>query len=167
MRCTSLNVLWVIEELPEGGNGGQHTRRLLSGEERPYGTGLYEMAVQLVLKGRHPAAHHLHHLGGQVLAQQGVGPAQDEVIHYGRKLSGAFLPQFLLRIGGVRLSPSKHGRLKVPSELRRGSQNPGIAEIDHRVKLLQLILHGRAGKQHPASTGQRVQGLVCEGLIIF
>ena len=74
-----VNQLWVVEQLAQGGDGGQHARRLLRRKQAAGGLGLEDVAVQGQLKGGHAAAHNLHHLqcllcgaGAVCLRQVGV-----------------------------------------------------------------------------------------------
>ena len=52
-------------------------------------------------------------------------------------------------------------------ELGAGAQQPRVGEVHHGVELVQVVLDGRAGEQDAAAAGQRVQGLVGQGLVVL
>ena len=103
------------------------------------------MSVNHLLQRRELAAHDFHHLGGQVLGEDGVRASEDEFIDEFGELPVALLRERQLLLRGVRLAPVEDRLFKLFVKLATGSQQTGIAEVDHAVELVQVVLHGRAG----------------------
>src|SRR5436305_1304671 len=70
-----------------------------------------------------------------MLAEEGVGAAQDELVDNGRELRGALGAAAALLRAGPRLAPRQDRRFIVPVEVLRRAQHPRVAEVHHRIEL--------------------------------
>lgn len=72
---------------------------------------------------------HLQRLGRQVLAEQSVGPPQDEGVDDGAQLAAGVLPFGLLAVGGRRLAALQDWALEVAPAVTGGDGRQGEAAL--------------------------------------
>ena len=116
-----------------------------------------QVLVHVSLDLRQVAANDLHQLGRQVLRVESVDAPQDEVVHRRTHLHLLVEHLLLLLIRRVRLAAAQDVREGVAPELLLRAQNARVGEVDHRVKLLEIVLHRRSRQEHAPLDGEAVQ----------
>ena len=104
--------------------------RLDLGQRHPSGS----MTALLPLKCQAAARY----LGGQVLAEQGIGAPQNKVVHDSAELRAASLPLLSFPGSSIWLPAPQDGPLEALAEGCWGPQHPWVAETDHRIELHHL-----------------------------
>lgn len=163
------NVVRQRQQVRVGAEFFEHVDGLqrLGRQQLGAGVAADKVLVERALERRQPDKHHVLVLDRQVLGQDVVCAADDELGHGGGELRELECARGDLGVGGVCVTATENGVLEVLAELGARPEVARVGERQEREVLGQVVLDRGAAQDHAAVALERVQRGEGERVAVF